>query len=69
LMSFMIYWMNSEALSRKGIQMLTLANQSVAAAPLGSRAVRIILQRLLQPNGRFRRQSLSSGQMPLLPAA
>ena len=29
------------------------------AAPLGSRTVRIICQRLLQPTGRFRRRSLS----------
>ena len=29
------------------------------AAPLGSRAIRIICERLLQPTGRFRRGSLS----------
>src|SRR5438876_11340063 len=29
------------------------------AAPLGSRAIRVICQRLLQPTGRFRRGSLS----------
>ena len=29
------------------------------AAPLGSRAVQIIYQRLLQPTGRFRRRSLN----------
>jgi len=29
------------------------------AAPVGSRAVRVICQRFLQPTGRFRRRSLS----------
>ena len=32
------------------------------AAPLGSRTVQVIWQRLLQPTGRFRRRSLSLGR-------
>ena len=35
------------------------------AAPLGSRTVRIICQRLLQPTGRFRRRSMSLIVKPL----
>ncbi len=42
---------------------------ALTAAPLGSRTVRIICQRLLQPTGRFRRRSLPGAALAEDPLA
>ena len=44
--------------------MIELATMRCNAAPLGSRTVQIICQRLLLPTGRFRRQSRSLDVRP-----